>query len=168
MAPGTFYRAVVLTISDSTAAGTRDDVSGPAVKDFLTEKGFRVIGREVVPDDLQAIVSALLRLAETNDLIVTTGGTGLGPRDVTPEATLSVCERLVPGIAELMRAEGQKHTPYAALARGICGAKGHTLILNLPGSPAGAVDSLSSVAHLIPHALELLRGQTQHGSASVQ
>jgi molybdopterin adenylyltransferase len=162
------YRAVVLTISDSTAAGSRDDVSGPAVKDFLTEKGFKVVGREVVPDDLPAIVSALLRLAETCDFIATTGGTGLGPRDVTPEATLSVCERLVPGIAELMRTEGQKQTPFAALARGVCGAKGNTLILNLPGSPAGAVDSLASVVHLIPHALELLRGNTQHGSATVQ
>lgn len=162
------YRAVVLTISDSTANGTRDDVSGPAVKDLLHEKGYKVTGREVVPDDLQAIVSALMRLAETADLVVTTGGTGLGPRDITPEATQSVCERLVPGLAELMRSEGQKQTPYAALSRGVVGAKDQTLIINLPGNPAGAVDSLASIAHLIPHAIELLRGHTQHGSARVQ
>jgi molybdenum cofactor synthesis domain-containing protein len=162
------YRVVVLTISDSSAAGQREDTSGPALKDILTEEGFKVIGREVVPDDLQAIVSALLRLAEACDLIITTGGTGLGPRDVTPEATLSVCERLVPGIAELIRAEGQKQTRYAALGRGVCGAKGDTLILNLPGNPAGAVDALGTALPLIPHALELLRGHTQHGSVSVQ
>jgi molybdopterin adenylyltransferase len=162
------YRAVVLTISDSSANGSREDVSGPAVKDFLTEKGFKVMGREVVPDDLQTIVTALLRLADACDLIVSTGGTGLGPRDVTPEATLSVCEKLVPGIQELIRAEGQKQTPFAALGRGVCGAKGETLILNLPGNPSGAVESLACVVKLLPHALELLRGHTQHGSNSIQ
>jgi molybdopterin adenylyltransferase len=160
------YRAVVLTVSDSGSAGKREDTSGPAVKELLTEHGFKVIGREVVPDDMEAIATALTRLAQASDLIVTTGGTGLGPRDVTPEATLAVCERQVPGLAEMMRAEGVKVTPYAALSRGVCAAKGKTLIVNVPGNPIGAVDSLDSIVSLIPHALDLLRGNTEHNSAA--
>lgn len=160
------YRAVVLTVSDSTSTGKREDTSGPAVKDFLIEQGFKVIGREVVPDNMEAIAKALTRLAEASDLIVTTGGTGLGPRDVTPEATLAVGERQVPGMGEMMRAEGIKVTPYAALSRGVCVAKGKALIVNLPGNPIGAVDSLDSILHLVPHALDLLRGKTEHSSAS--
>lgn len=156
------YRAVVLTVSDSASTGKREDTSGPAVKEVLTEEGYQVVGREVVPDDAEVIAQALRRLVGAADLIVTTGGTGLGPRDVTPEATSKVCERMVPGMAELMRAEGIKHTPFAALSRGICGAHGTTLIVNLPGSPMGAVESLGSILHLIPHALELLRGKTEH------
>lgn len=162
------YRAVVLTVSDSSSNGTREDTSGPAVKELLTEHGFKVIGREVVPDDLAVITTALMRLAAASDLVVTTGGTGLGRRDVTPEATLAVCERQVPGLAELMRTEGLKVTPFAALSRGVCGARGHALIVNVPGNPIGAVDSLESILHLLPHALDLLRGNTEHNSASTQ
>lgn len=160
--PALPYRAVVLTISDSASTGKREDTSGPAVKDVLAEEGYQVVGREVVPDDAEAIAKALLRLVAATDLIITTGGTGLGPRDVTPEATTTVCDRMVPGMAEIMRAEGIKATPFAALSRGVCGARGATLIVNLPGSPTGAVESLGSILHLIPHALELLRGKTEH------
>lgn len=160
--PALPYRAVVLTISDSASTGKREDTSGPAVKDVLAEEGYQVVGREVVPDDAEAIAKALLRLVAATDLIITTGGTGLGPRDVTPEATTTVCDRMVPGMAEIMRAEGIKATPFAALSRGVCGARGTSLIVNLPGSPTGAVESLGSILHLIPHALELLRGKTEH------
>jgi molybdopterin adenylyltransferase len=160
------YRAVVLTISDSSSSGQREDVSGPAVKDVLSQAGFIVTGRELVPDDHDTIVKALMRLSEVCDLVVTTGGTGLSPRDVTPEATRSVCDREVPGIAELMRAEGLRTTPFSSLSRGVCGCRGKTLIINLPGNPKGASDSLTIILHLIPHALDLLRGQTEHGSAS--
>jgi len=160
--PALPYRAVVLTVSDSASTGQREDTSGPAVKEVLTEEGYQVVGREVVPDDAEVIARALLRLVEATDLVVTTGGTGLGPRDVTPEATTTVCERMVPGMAEIMRAEGLKFTPLAALSRAVCGARGTTLIVNLPGSPTGAVESLGSILHLIPHALELLRGNTEH------
>lgn len=160
------YRAVVLTISDSTASGQRTDTSGPALKDLLREKGFVVMGDEVVPDAHATIVQALLRLSATFDLVVTTGGTGLSPRDVTPEATRAVIEREVPGMSEWMRTEGMKRTPFAALSRGLCGSRGQTLIVNVPGNPAGAADSLMSIVHLIPHALDLLRGQTEHRGAS--
>jgi molybdopterin adenylyltransferase len=154
--------AAVLTISDSTSQGKRKDVSGPAVAAILKEKGFTVISTDVVPDDKGRIAATIIQMAEVAQLVVTTGGTGLSARDVTPEATASVCDKQVPGIAELIRAEGLKETPLAALSRAICGARGKTLILNLPGSPKGAAASLNAVLHLIPHALELLEGKTDH------
>jgi molybdopterin adenylyltransferase len=156
--------AAVVTVSDSCARGQRQDASGPAVAQLLEKLNFSVAAREVVPDDEIRIQNLLVRLARQVRLIVTTGGTGIAPRDVTPDATARVCDRRLDGIAEKMRSEGMKKTPYAALSRGICGVRGQALILNLPGSPNGAVESLEAVAGLLPHAIELLSGQTEHKS----
>jgi len=160
--PAIFVAAVV-TVSDSSSRGEREDRSGPAVAEVLRKLHFSVTAREVVPDDLIQIKNLLVRLAGQVRFIVTTGGTGIAARDVTPEATVAVCDRLLDGVAERMRSEGSKKTPFAALSRGVCGVRGQALILNLPGSPAGAVESLESVAGLIPHAIELLSGKTEHG-----
>lgn len=154
--------AAVVTVSDSCARGERADRSGPAVAEFLEKSNFHVLSREVVPDDLTPIQDLLMRLAGEVRLIVTTGGTGIAPRDVTPEATAGVCDRLIPGVAERMRSEGTKKTPLAVLSRAVCGVRGTTLILNLPGSPTGAVESLEAVADLIPHMIDLLSGKTEH------
>lgn len=154
--------AAVLTVSDSSAHGLRADASGPAVVAALKKQQFTVVAAEVVPDDQPAIEHALVRLAGQAQLVVTTGGTGIARRDVTPEATRAVCDRLVEGIAERMRAEGARQTPLAALSRGVCGIRGTTLILNLPGNPRAATQSLSAVIDLLPHALDLLRGKTAH------
>ncbi len=154
--------AAVLTVSDSCARGEREDVSGPSVADFLRARGFAIAGTQVVPDEDSAIQQALLRWMGHARLVVTTGGTGLAPRDVTPEATRAVCDRILEGIAERMRLEGSKKTPFAALSRGVCGVRGSSLALNLPGSPSGAIDSLASVIELLPHALQLLAGNTKH------
>ncbi len=154
--------AAVVTVSDSCARGDREDRSGPAVAELLTKLHFSVALREVVPDESIPIQNLLIRLAREVRLVVTTGGTGIAARDVTPEATAVVCDRLLDGVAERMRSEGTKKTPYAALSRGVCGVRGRALILNLPGSPAGAVESLEAVAGLIPHALDLLAGKTEH------
>lgn len=153
--------AAVITVSDSCSRGEREDRSGPAVAQLLESLNFRIT-RELVPDDTIQIQNLLIRLARQVRLIVTTGGTGIAPRDVTPEATRAVCDRVLDGVAERMRAEGVKRTPFAALSRGLCGVRGKALILNLPGSPAGAVESLQAVSDLIPHAIELLSGKTDH------
>jgi molybdopterin adenylyltransferase len=155
--------AAVVTVSDSCSRGEREDLSGPAAAQFLQKLHFSVTVREVVADDSIHIQNLLIRLAREVRLVVTTGGTGIAARDVTPEATVAVCDRLLDGVAERMRSEGSKKTPYAALSRGVCGVRGRALILNLPGSPAGAVESLEAVAGLIPHAIELLSGRTEHG-----
>ena len=156
-------KALVLTVSDRCFAGTQTDRSGPTVAAMLSGAGAKVLGIRVVLDERDAIVAALRDgIAEGAALIVTTGGTGMAPRDVTPEATLTVCDRLTPGLAELMRKEGERHTPFAALSRGVCGIAGTALILNLPGSPAGAESSLGAVLSLLPHALDLLAGNTSH------
>jgi molybdenum cofactor synthesis domain-containing protein len=154
--------AAVLTVSDSSARGERPDLSGPAVADALRQRNFSVVATEIVPDDQPAIQRALAWLAGEARLVITTGGTGIAPRDVTPEATSAVCERLLEGVAERMRSEGAKKTPFAALSRGVCGVRGKSLILNLPGSPKGAVESLEAVIDLLPHALQLLSGNTSH------
>lgn len=154
--------AAVVTVSDSCARGEREDLSGPAVAQLLEKLHFQVVAREVVPDDLIQIQNLLIRLAREVRFIATTGGTGIAPRDVTPEATAAVCDRLLDGVAERMRSEGTKKTPFAALSRGVCGTRGCALILNLPGSPAGAVESLQAVVGLIPHAIALLSGKTEH------
>jgi molybdopterin adenylyltransferase len=154
--------AAVITVSDSCARGDRVDLSGPAVSELLRKKKFSLIGTEVVPDDQSAIQTAIAYWVKEAKLVVTTGGTGIAERDVTPEATRAVCERLVEGVAERMRYEGAKKTPFTALSRGLCGVREKSLILNLPGSPAGAVESLEAVIDLLPHALHLLSGNTKH------
>jgi molybdenum cofactor synthesis domain-containing protein len=154
--------AAVVTVSDSCARGERADVSGPAVGEVLGKSGFRVVARRIVQDDSMQIQNALVHLALEARFIVTTGGTGISPRDVTPEATAAICDRLIDGVGERMRVEGAKKTPFAALSRGVCGVRNKTLILNLPGSPSGAVESLQAVLELIPHAMDLLDGKTKH------
>jgi molybdopterin adenylyltransferase len=148
----------VLTVSDGVSNGTRHDESGDVAVQLLAGAGFDVSDRRVVPDERRDIEAALRDLAATHGLVVTTGGTGFGPRDVTPEATRAVIEREAPGLAELMRATGLAHTPMAALSRAVAGAVGGALILNLPGSPRGVRESLESVLSVIPHAVELLGG----------
>jgi molybdopterin adenylyltransferase len=154
--------AAVVTVSDSCARGEREDLSGPAVAKTLQKHQFEIVACEVIPDEAIQIQNLLIRLAREVRLIVTTGGTGIAPRDVTPEATEAICERLLDGVAERMRSEGVKKTPFAALSRGVCGIRGRALILNVPGSPTGAVESLEAVASLIPHAIDLLSGRTEH------
>ena len=158
----TALTAAVVTVRDSCARGERKDGSGPAIALLLERLQFSVVTREVVPDDEIRIENLLIRLAREVRLIVTTGGTGIAPRDVTPEATARACDRLLDGVAEKMRSEGTKKTPFATLSRGVCGVRGKALILNLPGSPAGAVESLEAVAALLPHAIDLLSGKTEH------
>jgi len=154
--------AAVVTISDSCSRGERKDRSGPAVAELLQKFHFTVASREVIPDDIIQIQNLLIRLALEVRLIVTTGGTGIAPRDVTPEATWAICDRLLDGVSERMRSEGAKKTPFAALSRGVCGVRGKALILNLPGSPKAAAESLEAVAELLPHAIEILSGKTEH------
>jgi molybdenum cofactor synthesis domain-containing protein len=154
--------AAVITVSDSSAHGEREDLGGPAVAAALEKHKFRVVAREVVPDEQPLIQDALVRLSSESRFVVTTGGTGVAPRDVTPEATRSVCGRLIEGIAEHMRSEGAKSTQFAALSRAVCGVRGESVILNLPGKPAGAIESLEAVIDLIPHVLRLLAGDTRH------
>ncbi|MFN7946742.1 MAG: MogA/MoaB family molybdenum cofactor biosynthesis protein [Blastocatellia bacterium] len=153
-------RAVVLTISDSAAAGSREDLSGPAVVSELQRLKAEITATEILADERQTIAARLRAWADSGatDLIVTTGGTGFAERDVTPEATRDVLEREAPGLAELMRAESLKITPLAALSRAVCGIRGRTLIINLPGSVRGARENLAAIARVIPHAVELLAG----------
>jgi molybdopterin adenylyltransferase len=154
--------AAVLTVSDSSSRGEREDLSGPALVEVLKQRKFQVVATAIIPDDRTHIENALLQLAEKAHLVVSTGGTGLAERDVTPEATTAVCERMVDGIAERMRLEGSKKTPFAALSRGRCGVRGRALILNVPGSPKGAVECLEAVIDILPHALQILSGNTSH------
>jgi len=159
--------AAVLTISDSVTAGTRTDRSGPAVRERLEQLGWKVSVVEVVPDEAAAISARLAALADGGQVsaIFTTGGTGLAARDVTPEATRAVIDREIPGLPELMRSRGRESTPLAVLSRAVAGTRGRVLMVNLPGSPRGAVESLDAIVEVVPHVLELLRGHTDHAAA---
>jgi molybdopterin adenylyltransferase len=153
-------RVAILTISDSVSRGTHKDASGPDLSARCAQLNWQVVSMEVFPDDPLAIRDRLISLSDTGaaDLILTTGGTGMGPRDSTPEATTEACHKLLPGISELMRDEGRKKTARAVLSRAVAGVRGRTIIVNLPGSPRGAVESFDAVADLLPHALQVLGG----------
>jgi molybdenum cofactor biosynthesis protein B len=155
--------AYVITVSDGVAARTREDESGRALVRILKDAGFDVMEPVVVPDEKQRIAEAVIAAAEQGaDVVVTTGGTGLGPRDVTPQATSAVIDFEVPGIGEAMRRAGAASTPMAALSRSMAGVRGHTLIINVPGSPKGAAESLEAVLPVLAHAIKLLHGDTAH------
>jgi molybdenum cofactor synthesis domain-containing protein len=158
--------ALVITVSDRVAAGEAEDLSGPAVTAALVGHGFKVVGAVVVSDDVEQVAAALREAALTAALVVTTGGTGLGARDRTPEATTAVAGVLVPGLAEAIRRAGSASTPMAILSRGVAAVVGKSLVLNLPGSPAGAVESLEAVAAVLPHAIEVLSGADHLRGAS--
>jgi molybdenum cofactor synthesis domain-containing protein len=157
-------RSAILTVSDSAAAGTREDRSGQALAERVTEFGWTIAASKIVPDEVKDIAAALAAWADSGevDVVLCTGGTGMAARDVTPEAARSVAAREVPGFGEVMRAEGRKSTKFASLSRGGAFTRGEALILALPGSPRGALESLNAVADLIPHAVNLLRGHTGH------
>src|SRR5229473_753188 len=160
-------RAAILTVSDGVFHGTRTDDSGRALAELLTRSGFEIAETAVVADEVPEIEAALRRMAAAANLVVTTGGTGFGPRDVTPEATKAVLTREAPGLAETMRAVGRQVSPMAIISRGRTGVVGDALVLNLPGSPKGAVESLETVMGVVPHVLDLLSGDTQHVQAQV-
>ncbi|HLH38419.1 MAG TPA: MogA/MoaB family molybdenum cofactor biosynthesis protein [Bryobacteraceae bacterium] len=154
-------RVAILTVSDGCAAGTREDVSGAKLAEAARDLGWTVVATRIVPDEIGGILLALEDLSGA-DVVLTTGGTGVAPRDVTPEATRQFSAREVPGLAELMRAEGRKSTKFAPLSRGIAVTRGSTLVVNLPGSPRGALESLQAVSELVPHVVDLLHGRTEH------
>lgn len=156
-------RARVITCSDAASRGERIDRSGPAVRDLLVANGCEVDAIVVVADTIEFIATAIVDATEAgNRLVVTTGGTGIAPRDLTPEATMKVCEKMIPGFGEVMRAASLQKTPMAALSRAQAAVRGAALVVNLPGSERGAVENLEAVLHLVPHALELLEGNTEH------
>ena len=157
-------RAVVITASDACSRGEREDSSGVALAQLLTQLGAQIVETRILSDDLEPLTQALREFSDRSDvnLIITTGGTGLGPRDNTPEATQRVIEREAPGIAEAMRAESLKVTPMAMISRGVCGVRSGTLIVNLPGSPKAVKETFSVIAPVLSHALDLMAGKTTH------
>jgi molybdenum cofactor synthesis domain-containing protein len=158
-------RIAVLTVSDQGAAGLRSDTSGDVLAEWVEQRGYQLSGREIVTDDTDLIAAVLVRWADDRiaDLIVTTGGTGLGPRDVTPEATRAVIEREAPGVAEALRADGRASTPHSVLSRGVAGIRGAALIVNLPGGTGGVRDGIVTLSPIIEHAVRLLRQEpTEH------
>ena len=157
----------ILTVSDSAAAGTRRDESGPALRVECEEAGWRVMETAIVPDNVESIREKLQKWsdAQTAQLLLTTGGTGIAQRDVTPEATRPLLDKELEGLGELMRREGEAQTPFAVLSRSLAGTRGRSLIVNLPGSPKGAVHSLHTIRHLVVHIAQLLSGNTEHQPA---
>jgi molybdenum cofactor synthesis domain-containing protein len=153
-------RVAILTVSDSVSRGQREDLSGPAVRERCAARGWEVVSTAIVADDPVTIEVRLMEIADSGlvDLVLTTGGTGIGPRDFTPEATQSVCSKILPGVGELMRSEGRRSTPRASLSRAVAGVRGKALIVNLPGSPSGAAESFDAVAELLTHAVAVLHG----------
>jgi molybdopterin adenylyltransferase len=158
------FRAHILVLSDACSRGEREDLSGPVVREILESHGWQVVESQILPDDFETIRDNLLMLSDSAscDAVITSGGTGVGPRDVTPEVTRAVIEKEIPGLAELMRAEGLKKTRRAVLSRGIVGVRKGKVIVNLPGSPKGARESLESVLDLLPHVVDLVQGRTEH------
>ena len=156
--------AAVVTVSDSAHLGARDDKSGPAVIERLTKSGFAITRKCVIPDDRPLIAQTLREIVDTRtaSAVFTTGGTGVAPRDVTPEATRDVIDREIPGLSEAMRMKGLSSTPFAVLSRAVVGVRGASLIVNLPGSPRGALQSLDAILELVPHVLDLIEGRTDH------
>lgn len=159
-------RARILVLSDLATRGEREDRSGPALRELLESHGWQVTALEILPDELDQIRDRLIAWTESEDCdaIFTSGGTGLGPRDVTPEATRSIIETEVPGLAELMRSEGSKSTAMATLSRAVAGVRKRKLIVNLPGSPRGARESLESIIDILPHAIDQIQGRTSHST----
>lgn len=153
--------ACVITVSDRSYSGKREDLSGPLLEELLKKNGFHVLDIHTVPDERADIVSAILKSIDSDgaDLVVTTGGTGLSPRDITPEATLSVVERVVPGFSEFMRIKSLEKTPYASFSRGVCGIRRKSLIINLPGSPTGALENIEVLLDLLPGAVREIKGE---------
>lgn len=151
-------KAAILTLSDKGSRGEREDRSGPAIREMLKKIDAHIQYYEVLPDDKEMIKERLIRYSDEVDLILTTGGTGLGPRDVTPEATMEVIEKEIPGIPEIMRIEGMKKTPRAMLSRAVAGVRGKSLIINLPGSPVAVKENLEIILDTIPHAVDKIKG----------
>ena len=153
-------KVAILTISDSCARAKRDDLSGQTIKDMLPEDKFEVCEKTIIPDDYETITKTLRRFADEQkaQVVLTTGGTGLGPRDVTPEATTAVCDRRVPGLSEILRCESYKKTPNAMLSRGVSAMRDNTLIINLPGSPKAVRECMEIIIEVLPHAVDMIRG----------